>query len=130
MSGLEKVLKECNGLIFIYNVTVNNSLQNLKWIIEKINNMNIHNSVKILVGNMCDLKDKRIISKKDGKDFAKKYNIEKYFDTSAKTGENVNEAFEFLIKNIIKNIQKENVIIIINIFIYILDKHNFRQKIK
>ena len=84
--------------------------------------MNIHNLVKILVGNMCDLKEKRVISKKDGKDFVKKYNMQNYFDASAKTGNNVNEAFNFLIKQIIKNIQKENVILIINIFIYILGK--------
>jgi len=84
--------------------------------------MNIHNLVKILVGNMCDLKDKRVISRKDGKDFAKNHNIQKYFDTSAKNGDNVDEAFDFLIKKSIKNILKLNVIIIINIFIYNLGK--------
>ena len=51
----------------------------------------------ILVGNKIDMK--REISTEEGKNFAKEYNL-KYFESSAKTGEGINESFNEIYKDI------------------------------
>ena len=56
----------------------------------------------VLVGNKCDLKENIVIKEDDIELIKKKYSIE-YFSTSAKDGTNVRNAFEYLIKTIIKN---------------------------
>ena len=49
-------------------------------------------NVKIfLVGNKCDLEDKRAITKEEGERFKEEKNLDKFIETSAKTGENAQE---------------------------------------
>ena len=49
-------------------------------------------NVKIfLVGNKSDLEDKRVITKEEGKKFKEEKNLDKFIETSAKTGENAQE---------------------------------------
>ena len=55
----------------------------------------------ILLGNKLDKEDKRIISKKKGKELADEYGI-KFFETSNKTGVNVREAAMALFYEIVK----------------------------
>ena len=50
----------------------------------------------IIVGNKVDMEDSREISKEDAENFAKENNY-KYFETSAKTGEGVDEAIRELV---------------------------------
>ena len=52
----------------------------------------------MLVGNKNDLKAKRIVKKDDAEALAKKIGASGYFETSAKTGEGVDKAFEELTK--------------------------------
>lgn len=47
---------------------------------------------RILIGNKCDMEDERKISYEDGKALADEFNV-KFFETSAKTPTNVEEAF-------------------------------------
>ena len=56
-----------------------------------------------VVGNKLDLKDEILINKED---VLKKFpNLEiNYFETSAKSGKNVEETFEFIIEELIKKI--------------------------
>lgn len=56
----------------------------------------------VLVGNKNDLEDQRQVSKEEGIALAKKFDAV-YIETSAKTGENVEEAFYGLVKVIMHN---------------------------
>ena len=64
-------------------------------------------NVKIfLVGNKSDLEDERVVSKEDGERFREEKNLDKFIETSAKTGENARgallEAAKLLYKDYLK----------------------------
>ncbi len=93
--------KGSDGLILIYDTTDSKSFD---WIIEWIDKLKIDNKPNmeiILLGNKIDL-DGRQINKSHAEEIAEKYNI-KLLETSALTGENVNEAFDYIIKKIYKS---------------------------
>lgn len=77
---------------------------------EIISNLNRNASkgvYKILIGNKCDLEDKRKVTREQGKDFADTYGM-KFFETSAKTSSNVEESFIIMTKEIISQmVEKE-----------------------
>ena len=50
--------------------------------------------------------DKRIISKEQGEETAKQYDM-KFFETSAKTGQGIKDAFETIAAQIIENIEEQ-----------------------
>ncbi len=56
-----------------------------------------------MVGGKLDLQEIRIISQKKAKKIVKKFKFIKYFECSAKTGENVDKIFEFLTRSIMKS---------------------------
>ena len=59
----------------------------------------------LLVGNKCDLEEERAVSKEEGEQKAKEYNLD-FFETSCKEGININEVFEKLTEDILmKNVQ-------------------------
>jgi GTPase SAR1 family protein len=84
----------------VYDITCLDSFQNLNsWLIEIEKNAS-KNVYKILVGNKCDLEEKRQVSYEQGKEFADTYGM-KFIETSAKTNNNVQEAFYTMTKEII-----------------------------
>ena len=88
-----------HGILLIFDVTETESFESLKnWLIEIEKNTN-KNVIKLLIGNKCDLDEKRVISFDKGKDFAEQYNM-KYIETSAKTDLNVTEAFGLIGKEL------------------------------
>ena len=64
----------------------------------------------ILIGNKIDLENERQVSTEEGKALAEQYNLS-FFETSAKSGYNVNEAFftmgELVIEKATKNTATE-----------------------
>ena len=96
-----------NGVLVVYDITERESFENLNsWLIEIEKNAN-KNVYKLLIGNKCDLEDKRKVTYQEGKDFAESNGM-KFIETSTKTASKVQEAFELLTNEIIKaNINKE-----------------------
>jgi len=96
-----------NGVLVVYDITDRESFDNLNsWLIEIEKNAN-KNVYKLLIGNKCDLEDKRKVTFQEGKDFAESNGM-KFMETSAKTASKVQEAFELLTNEIIKaSINKE-----------------------
>ncbi len=84
--------KNCVCAILVYDISNRESFENIsQWV-----NHCIENSPKkvfmILVGNKCDLIESRQIPFEKGKEMAEKNNM-MFFETSAKTGENVERIF-------------------------------------
>ena len=96
-----------NGVLVVYDITDRDSFDNLNsWLIEIEKNAN-KNVYKLLIGNKCDLEDKRKVTYQEGKDFATSNGMQ-FIETSAKTDTKVKDAFEMLTQEIIKsNINKD-----------------------
>ena len=90
-----------NGVLVVYDITDRDSFENLNsWLIEIEKNAN-KNVYKLLIGNKCDLEDKRKVTYQEGKDFATSNGMQ-FIETSAKADTKVKEAFELLTQEIIK----------------------------
>ena len=96
-----------NGVLVVYDITDRESFENLNsWLIEIEKNAN-KNVYKLLIGNKCDLEDKRKVTYQEGKEFASSNGMQ-FIETSAKTDTKVKDAFEMLTQEIIKsNITKD-----------------------
>lgn len=98
------------GSVLVYDITDEKSLENIKLIWLK----NLHSVVersipKMLLGNKSDLLEKRQVQKDSGKNLALSENMS-FFETSALSGENIEEAFEDFIRKIYENEKKISVL--------------------
>ena len=90
----QNYFRNAEGVLLTYDVTNSDSFNNLKYWIGSIKtNMEGKNIFLplIIVGNKIDMEDSREITKDDADKFASDNNY-KYFETSAKTGEGVDDA--------------------------------------
>ena len=94
--------KGANGIILIFDVTNQNSYDNIKKWINEIKEEISENVSIVLIGNKIDNETDRKISKQEGDKLASEIGV-KFFETSAKTGEGVNESVFFLVKKIFDN---------------------------
>jgi len=93
--------RTAQGIILTYDVTNPDSFANLKMWAKAIDQHAAKNVYRILVGNKCDLVDKRQISIEKGRELANEFGIP-FFETSAKDATSVEEAFLTLARDIKK----------------------------
>lgn len=102
------MLKKSKGILLVYSIDDNKTFENLesKWIEEIKETIDIENIPLFLIGNKKDLEDEREVDEKIAREFANKNNF-KFYETSAKTKENVDLTFQEMINTILNNYLKE-----------------------
>ncbi|KAN0037004.1 hypothetical protein ACTFIV_002332 [Dictyostelium citrinum] len=91
----------CSGVIIVYDCTNEVSFKNLKPWISDANRYTLDTCIKYIVGNKSDLEDENVVDLNLVEEIAKKENI-KFFETSAKNSQNVEECFISLAKDLLK----------------------------
>lgn len=119
-------VKNADGIILMYDITNQISYDSISEWMEKISE-NLESDIPImLIGNKCDLDNKRIISKEEGEELSDKYKLS-FFETSNKTGENVEESVFDLVNKIIKTKKNDTIVKEKNIE---LNKNDIKEKEK
>merc|ERR1711908_213804 len=80
------------GILLVYDVTDDKTFNNIRTWMRNIEQHANEQVVKILLGNKSDMPEKKMVTKEQGEQLAKEFDIQ-FFETSAKTNENVEEAF-------------------------------------
>jgi len=81
-----------HGIIVVYDVTDQESFNNVKQWMNEIDRYANEKVNKMLVGNKCDLTSKKVVQMEDAKQYAETLGIP-FLETSAKDSTNVEQAF-------------------------------------
>ncbi|PVU95149.1 hypothetical protein BB561_002030 [Smittium simulii] len=91
------------GILLVYDVTDERSFNNIKNWIRNVEQHASEGVNTILIGNKCDMEDRRTVDAERGKQLASEYGLS-FLETSAKANINVDEAFFSLARDIKKRI--------------------------
>ena len=93
--------RNSSAIIIVYDITNHESFNKVSEWIEEVRGF-VPNSPLLLVGNKCDLEEKRQVTYEEGEEFAKKNNI-MFLETSAKTRHNIDATFQEIARQLIKD---------------------------
>uniref|UniRef100_A0A8C9IFD0 small monomeric GTPase n=2 Tax=Piliocolobus tephrosceles TaxID=591936 RepID=A0A8C9IFD0_9PRIM len=94
------------GIMLVYDITNEKSFDNIKNWIRNIEEHASSDVERMILGNKCDMNDKRQVSKERGEKLAIDYGI-KFLETSAKSSANVEEAFFTLARDIMTKLNRK-----------------------
>eukprot|EP00123_Amoebidium_parasiticum_P013157 comp21801_c0_seq7/m.31021 comp21801_c0_seq7/g.31021 ORF comp21801_c0_seq7/g.31021 comp21801_c0_seq7/m.31021 type:complete len:212 (-) comp21801_c0_seq7:25-660(-) len=80
------------GIMLVYDVTCEKSFENIRQWIRNIETHASEDVEKMILGNKCDMDDKREVAKERGEQLAAEYSVP-FLETSAKNNINVEQAF-------------------------------------
>ena len=96
-----------HGIIIVYDVTDQESFNGVKMWLQEIDRYATSTVLKLLVGNKCDLKDKRVVEYDVAKEFADA-NKMPFLETSALDSTNVEDAFLTMARQIKESMSQQN----------------------
>lgn len=94
------------GIMLVYDITNEKTFENIKNWIRNIEEHAAPDVQKMILGNKCDMNDKRVVSRERGEQLALEYGI-RFMETSAKASMNVEESFYILSGDIKAHIDKK-----------------------
>ncbi|XP_076588218.1 ras-related protein Rab-8B-like [Chaetodon auriga] len=94
------------GIMLVYDICNEKSFENIKNWIRNIEEHASSDVEKMVLGNKCDMTDRRQVSKDRGEKLAIDYGV-KFLETSAKSSLNVEEAFYTMGRDILHNLSSK-----------------------
>ena len=91
--------------LIVYDISRRASFENISSWLEDCKNSSPKSVFLVLVGNKCDLEKEREVTEEEGRELAETSGM-LFFETSAKTGKNVEEVFEESTRQIAKKIKE------------------------
>lgn len=84
----------CTGIILVYSITSRQSFTNIQSFFDDVRHARRDSHCPMaLIGNKNDLASERVVQTVEGEKLAAKLHVGRFFETSAKTGQNVEDAF-------------------------------------
>uniref|UniRef100_A0A6B2LL81 Uncharacterized protein n=1 Tax=Arcella intermedia TaxID=1963864 RepID=A0A6B2LL81_9EUKA len=90
-----------SAILLVYDISDSASFSEIEYWNQEVTRYAAENVLRVLVGNKCDLESYRQVATSVAQDFASSMNIS-FMETSAKTGQNVNQLFNDLASNLLK----------------------------
>jgi len=98
--------RDAMGFLLMFDLTHEESFVNVRsWLSQLQTHAYCEDPTIVLIGNKSDLEDRRVVEKSAAKQLADTLGI-KYFETSALTGENVNEAVDALLEQVMEQMER------------------------
>uniref|UniRef100_A0A8C0W3K9 small monomeric GTPase n=1 Tax=Castor canadensis TaxID=51338 RepID=A0A8C0W3K9_CASCN len=89
------------GIMLVYDITNGKSFENISKWLRNIDEHANEDVERMLLGNKCDMDDKRVVPKGKGEQIAREHGI-RFFETSAKANINIEKAFLTLAEDILR----------------------------
>ncbi|KAH3726743.1 ras-related protein Rab-39B-like [Dreissena polymorpha] len=97
------------GIMLVFDISKRQSFDNItSWLGEAKFHIEPHQAVYMIIGHKADTDSERQVSYREAQQFAQMNGL-KYIETSAKTGQNVEEAFQLLARDVYKLLEEGRV---------------------
>ncbi len=93
-SIIKNFYKSALCIFLVFAINNKESFNSLNFWINEIEDMSSEDIIIFLIGNKKDCENERVVSIDEINNFVEKNNINKYFETSAANGENIDKLFE------------------------------------
>ena len=102
-SLIQGFYRNTSATLIVYSKSDRKSFDNLNSWVKDVKNNTEQDIPIFLIGNKCDIENQSIqVTKEEGEEYMKQFNLKYYSDVSAKTGYNVLQTFEEVAKTVYK----------------------------
>ena len=103
-SLIQGFYRNTSATLIVFSKSDRKTFNNLNSWVKDVKNNTEQEIPIFLIGNKCDVEKNSIqVTREEGEEYMKQYNLKYYSDVSAKTGYNVLETFEELAKTVYKD---------------------------